>query len=61
MPALAWGVWKGGEVWKGAVGATTRTPFSLASVTKPMTATAVMRLVERGLVDLDAPISDYLE
>lgn len=61
VPAFAWGVWQNGETWKGAVGATTRTPFSLASVTKPMTATAVMRLVERGLVDLDAPISDYLE
>lgn len=44
-----------------AVGATPQTPFSLASVTKPMTATAVMRLVERGDVDLDAPVSDYLE
>ncbi len=61
VPAFAWGVWQAGESWQGAVGATARTPFSVASVTKPMTATAVMRLVERGLVDLDAPISDYLE
>jgi beta-lactamase class C len=32
------------------------TIFSLASVTKPFTATAVMLLVERGLVGLDEPL-----
>jgi CubicO group peptidase (beta-lactamase class C family) len=36
------------------------TAFSLASVTKPLTATALMLLVDRGLVDLDAPANDYL-
>lgn len=45
----------------GAVGATPQTPFSLASVTKPMTAHAVMALVQKGSVELDAPISSYLE
>lgn len=32
----------------------------IASLTKPITATAVMQLVEAGEVDLDAPISDYV-
>jgi CubicO group peptidase (beta-lactamase class C family) len=35
--------------------------FPLGSVTKLFTATAVMQLVERGAVDLDAPASRYLE
>jgi len=30
------------------------------SVSKPVMATAVMQLVERGLLDLDAPVSDYI-
>lgn len=32
----------------------------VASVTKPMTAIAIMQLYEQGLVDLDAPIHTYL-
>lgn len=36
------------------------TLFQIASVTKTMTATVVMRLVERGDLDLDAPIQKYL-
>lgn len=39
---------------------TVDTVFPLASVTKVFTATAVMQLVERGLIDLDAPASHYL-
>ena len=61
LPAVAWGVWRGGRVWTGAAGATPQTPFSLASVTKPMTAHAAMLLVQRGMVDLAAPVSRYLE
>jgi len=34
--------------------------YSIASITKPITATALMVLVERGLVELDRPINDYL-
>lgn len=40
--------------------ATPRTLYSLASITKPFTATALMTLVERGQVELDAPASRYL-
>jgi CubicO group peptidase (beta-lactamase class C family) len=36
------------------------TVFRIDSITKTMTAIAVMQLQEQGLVDLDAPASDYL-
>jgi CubicO group peptidase (beta-lactamase class C family) len=36
------------------------TVFRIASVTKTFTAIAVMQLYERGVVDLDAPVNDYL-
>ncbi|MGB6986486.1 MAG: serine hydrolase domain-containing protein [Candidatus Aquilonibacter sp.] len=56
-------------VWEEAFGwanrekrirATTSTPYSLASDTKPLTATALMTLVEARKLDLDAPVNDYL-
>ena len=34
--------------------------FLLASITKPVTACALMILVDRGLISLDAPAADYL-
>ena len=37
-----------------------RTAFRLASVTKPFTALAIMRLVERETLELDEAITDYL-
>jgi len=55
-------------VWERAFGvadaerktpATPATVYRLASVTKSMTATAVMQLVEHGKIDLDAPIQRY--
>lgn len=39
---------------------TADTPFLLGSVSKPFTALAVLQLVERGQVDLDAPAQRYL-
>lgn len=36
------------------------TVFRVASITKTLTAVAVMQLSERGLVDLDAPANNYL-
>jgi CubicO group peptidase (beta-lactamase class C family) len=36
------------------------TVFRIASVTKTVTAIAVMQLWEQGLIDLDAPANDYL-
>ena len=40
--------------------ATPNTMYSLASISKPMTATGLMTLVERGRIDLDKPANDYL-
>ncbi len=37
-----------------------QTVFRVASVTKTITAVAVMQLQEQGVVDLDAPAGDYL-
>lgn len=38
---------------------TPQTPFILASVSKPLTAVAIMQLVEAGQVELDAPVQRY--
>ncbi|MBH1997649.1 MAG: beta-lactamase family protein [Sphingomonadaceae bacterium] len=40
---------------------TTDTMFHLASVTKVVTATAIMMLVQAGRIDLDAPVNRYLD
>lgn len=59
----------GAVVWEQAFGyadkekqirATPNTMYSLASISKPFTATGLMILVERGKVDLDRPANDYL-
>ncbi len=42
------------------LGVTEDTVFRIASITKTFTAIAVMQLWEQGLLDLDAPASDYL-
>lgn len=39
---------------------TSDTLFRIGSTTKPLTALAVLRLVEQGTLDLDAPITAYL-
>src|SRR4051794_9351570 len=54
--------------WTGAAGvggpdgrkATVRDEFAIASVTKTITASLVMRLAEQGKIDLDAPLQTYL-
>jgi CubicO group peptidase (beta-lactamase class C family) len=65
-PSLAVSVASNGEiVWEEAFGlaniernipATPNTVYALASVTKPMTATALMILAQKGQVNLDAPV-----
>ncbi|MCA8973107.1 MAG: serine hydrolase [Planctomycetes bacterium] len=70
-PSIAVAVLEAGEVvWAegfGMIDLETRRPASadsiyrLASISKTFTATAIMQLVERGLVDLDAPINRYLD
>ncbi len=56
-------LWAEGFGWasqEDATKMTAQTPMKLASVTKVLTAVAIMQLVERGIVSLDAPISKYL-
>jgi CubicO group peptidase (beta-lactamase class C family) len=36
------------------------TLFHIASTTKPLTGTAILRLVERGRLELDRPVRAYL-
>lgn len=42
------------------VPATARTSYAWASISKPVTATAVLQLVERGALDLDADVRRYV-
>jgi CubicO group peptidase (beta-lactamase class C family) len=70
LPSVAVALAQNGEIiWEEAWGeaniekkipATPQTMYSLASTTKPITASALMILVERGLVDLDKPANLYL-
>ncbi len=69
VPGVAIGVWRDGKEELGGWGVTSvdhplavdpDTLFQIASVTKTMTATVVMRLVDRGDVDLEAPVRAYL-
>ena len=56
-------VWEEGFGWanlEAGVKATPRTPFSLASVTKPFTATTIMTLVADGKLSLDEPANKFL-
>lgn len=56
-------VWEEGFGWadrERRIPATEHTMYSLASISKPITATGLMVLVERGLIDLDRPANDYL-
>jgi len=57
---LFWSRGYGYEDKKNKVKATEATLYRIASVTKPFTATAIMILVDRGLIDLDAPIKKYV-
>ena len=54
--ARAYGVTEAG----GDDAVTPATLFQAASISKPVTAVATLRLVERGILDLDAPANRYL-
>jgi CubicO group peptidase (beta-lactamase class C family) len=70
LPSLAVAVardgailWEEGFGWadrENRVPATEHTMYSLASISKPITATGLMVLKEQGKLDLDRPINEYL-
>jgi CubicO group peptidase (beta-lactamase class C family) len=70
IPSVSVAVAKDGKIiWEESFGwadrekmirATPDTLYSLASISKPFTATALMRLVQQGKIDLDKPANDYL-
>ena len=70
IPGLALAIAVGGQVrlvdaygfadLENFVPARADTVFRLASLSKAITATAVLQLVERGQIDLDAPIQKYV-
>jgi CubicO group peptidase (beta-lactamase class C family) len=69
IPGVAVGVLAGGQEFVASHGVTSldnplpvndKTLFPLASVTKSFTATALMRLVAEGKVELDAPVRRYV-
>ncbi len=70
IPGLSIALIKDGEiVWSGSFGVRSRetnepvdenTIFEAASLTKTVTAATALKLVERGLLELDTPLSEYL-
>ena len=70
VPGLAIAIVDGGQVvWEHGFGVqslkakdpvTPRSLWHMASITKPFVATAVMQLVEKGRMNLDAPITTYV-
>ena len=69
VPGASVAVLVDGEVVTAATGvlnrdtgveATTDSLFQIGSITKPYTASLVMRFVERGELDLDVPVATYL-
>ena len=56
---LAWSNGFGLADVENSVPAKATTAYRLASITKSITATAIMQLVEKGKIDLDAPVQKY--
>lgn len=70
IPGVSIALIKGGNtIWTKAYGyanlkndrvMTTDTQFRVQSISKPITAWGVMKLAERGLIDLDKPVVSYI-
>ena len=69
VPGVAFGILKNGQLIERGFGVsnldnpqpvTPDTIFALASISKTLTTTAIMRLVEQGRIDLNAPVKKYL-
>src|SRR5690554_3782503 len=68
VPGVSVGIYNAGEVFSAGFGVTSvenplpvtnKTLFQIGSITKTFTGTAIMRLVEMGKIDLDAPVRAY--
>ncbi|MEJ2088537.1 MAG: serine hydrolase, partial [Gammaproteobacteria bacterium] len=69
VPGAALAVYRRGRVYEAAAGVlnvdtrvtvTTDSVFQIGSISKIFTTTLIMQLVDEGLLDLDAPVCDYL-
>ena len=69
VPGVAIGIFKDGAITTRTLGitnvedplpVTAHTVFPIASISKTFAATAIMRLVEQGKIDLDAPVRTYI-
>jgi len=69
IPAVSLAVWHKNQLHRAAAGvlniktgveATPDSIFQIGSITKVFTASLVMQLVDEGLIDLDAPVKNYL-
>src|SRR5688572_1390606 len=69
IPGVAFGMVKNGQLTLRGFGVTNidnsqpmtpETVFPIASISKTVTATAIMRLVEQGKLDLAAPVRRYI-
>lgn len=68
VPGVSIGIYNAGDVFSAGFGLTSvenplpvtnKTLFQIGSITKTFTGTAIMRLVEMGKIDLDAPVRTY--
>ena len=69
IPAVSVAVWHNNQLYKEAAGtlnvetgveATVDSIFQIGSITKIFTSSLVMHLVDRGLINLDLPVKEYL-
>ena len=69
IPAISLAIWQNNQLQQAAAGclnlntgveATTDSIFQIGSITKVMTTSLLMQLVDEGLVELDAPVKHYL-
>ena len=70
LPSIGIGILKDGEILyekafgysdiENGVKSTIHTPYKLASLSKPITATSIMKLHEDGLINLEDPITKYV-
>jgi CubicO group peptidase (beta-lactamase class C family) len=69
VPGVAVGLWHDGRAQMAGLGitnvenplpVTAETLFQIGSTTKTFTGTAIMRLVDQGLIDLDEPVRTYV-